>query len=311
LSIDISGLIFSAISLMTPVLLAGIAELFVERSGILNLGVEGAMLIGAFAAFMGAYYYGDLGFASLIAALSGIAFCTLFAILTVSLALNQMVTGLAMNLLAIGITSYLYRASFGWYVSPIPPHIKETLKPLDLGALSEMSIVGKLIFGHLPHTYFAIILAIFGWWLLSKTDIGLKIRAMGEDPQVADSLGINVNLTRYALLLAEGAIAGLAGSLLSIGYYNMFLDNMTQGRGYIAIALVILARWNPVLLIAASFLFSMVDALQLRIQALGLTYIPPQLALMLPYLFTIIVLLALGRKVRGPAALARSYKRQR
>lgn len=305
------GLIYSSITLLTPLLLAGLAELLVERSGILNLSLEGTMLMGAFVAFMVAFYTGDLYYATLLASIAGAVLCLLFAILTITLALDQMVTGLALNLLTIGITSYLYRAGFGWYVSPIPPHVQTTLQPIDIPVLSQIPIVGKILFSHLPHTYAAFLLAFLAWWLLFKTEKGLKIRAIGEDPQTADYLGINVNLTRYALLILEGCIAGMAGSLLSIGYYNMFLDNMTQGRGYIAIALIILSRWNPLLLIGGAFLFSFIDALQLRIQAFNIPFLPYQFALMLPYLFTIILLFVAGRKVKGPASLARPFKKLR
>lgn len=303
------GLLYSSITLLTPLLLAGLVELLVERSGILNLSLEGTMLMGAFVAFMVAFYTGNLAYATLLAGIAGIALCLLFAILTITLALDQMVTGLALNLLTIGITSYFYRASFGWYVSPIPPHIGTTLQTIDIPLLSQIPMVGKILFSHLPHTYAAFALVFLSWWLLFRTEKGLKIRAIGEDPQTADYLGINVNRTRYLLLIMEGFVAGLAGSLLSIGYYNMFLDNMTQGRGYIAIALIILSRWNPMLLLGGSFLFSFIDAFQLRIQALNIAYLPHQFALMLPYLFTIIFLLVAGRKVKGPASLARPFKK--
>lgn len=303
------GTIYSSITLLTPLLLAGIAELIVQRSGILNLSVEGTMLMGAFTAFMVAYYTRDLLLATFSAMLVGILICLLFATLTVSLSLDQMVTGLAINMLVIGITSYLYRASFGWYVSPIPPHINERIKPLEIPILSQLPFIGEVLFKHLPATYLAFILVLVAWWFLFKTDWGLKVRAIGEDPQVMYYQGTNVNLIRYLLLVFEGAVAGLAGSLLSIGYYNMFLDNMTQGRGYIAIALIILARWNPLLLPVAGFFFCSIDALQLRIQAYGIVTLPYQFSLMLPYLLTILILLIAGRKVRGPAALARPFKR--
>ncbi|MEM0090629.1 MAG: ABC transporter permease [Nitrososphaerota archaeon] len=307
----ILGLLYSSITLLTPLLLAGLAELLVERSGILNLSLEGTMLMGAFVAFMVAFYTGDLYYATLLASIAGAVLCLLFAILTITLALDQMVTGLALNLLTIGITSYLYRASFGWYVSPIPPHIQTTLQPIEIPVLSQILVIGKILFSHLPHTYAAFVLVFLTWWLLFKTEKGLKIRAIGEDPQTADYLGINVNLTRYALLILEGCIAGIAGSLLSIGYYNMFLDNMTQGRGYIAIALIILSRWNPLLLLGGAFLFSFIDALQLRIQAFNIPFLPYQFALMLPYLFTIVLLFVAGRKVKGPASLAKPFKKLR
>lgn len=305
------GIIYSSIILLTPLLLAGLAELLVERSGVLNLSVEATMLMGAFAAFMTAYYTQDLFLATFIAGISGIFICMLFTVLTIFLSLDQMVIGLAINILTIGVTSYLYRASFGWYVSPVPPHIKETIRPIEIPILSEIPIIGEIVFHHIPHTYVAFLLIPLTWWLLFKTKLGLRIRAVGEDPQVAEYLGIDVNRIRFLLLMLEGFIAGIAGSLLSIAYYNMFLDNMTQGRGYIAIALIILARWNPILLLPGSFLFSFIDASQLRIQALGIVAFPYQFSLMLPYLLTIIVLIVAGRRVKGPSALAKPFRRTR
>ncbi|MEM1545490.1 MAG: ABC transporter permease [Candidatus Methanomethylicia archaeon] len=304
------GLIYSSISLATPILLVSIIELIVEKGGVLNLSIEGSMLIGAFSAFMVAYYTDNLIYASITAAFSGLLLCLLFAFLTIALALDQMVTGIALNLLALGVTSYLYRASFGWYVSPIPPHIEKTIATLEIPVLSKIPLIGELLFNHIPHTYIAFIM-VFICWFLFKTDLGLKIRAIGEDPEIAEALGINVNVLRYILLLVEGAIAGISGSLLSIAYYNMFLDNMTSGRGYVAIALIILARWNPLLLLPAVYFFNFVDVLQLRIQASGLAWFPYQFSLMLPYLFTILALFIMGRRVRGPSSLAKPYKKLR
>ena len=304
------GLLYSSISLATPILLVSIAELIVEKGGILNLSIEGSMLVGAFSSFMIAYHTDNLVYASITAALSGLLLCLLFAFLAITLALDQMVAGIALNLLALGVTSYLYRASFGWYVSPIPPHVEKTIATLEIPILSKIPLIGGLLFNHIPHTYIAFIMVFICYFLL-KTDLGLKIRAIGENPEVAEALGINVNVLRYILLLVEGIIAGVSGSLLSIAYYNMFLDNMTSGRGYVAIALIILARWNPILLLPTVYFFNFVDALQLRIQASGLAWFPYQFSLMLPYLFTILALFIMGRRVRGPSSLAKPYRRLR
>lgn len=307
----VSGIIYSSMILLTPMLLAALAELLVERSGILNLSLEATMLVGAFTAFMTAYHYQDLLLATIAAGLSGLMVCLLFALLTVFLTLDQMVIGLAINILAVGLTSYLYRASFKWYVSPVPPHIKDVIGAVEVPVLSDIPFLGEAFFHHIPHTYVALLLVPATWLLLFKTRAGLMIRAIGEDPQVADYLGISVNRVRLTLLAVEGIVAGIAGSTLSIAYYNMFLDNMTQGRGYMAIALIILARWNPLLLLPGALLFTLLDAAQLRIQASGATILPYQFSLMLPYLLTIIVLVVAGRRVRGPTALAKPFKRTR
>jgi len=307
----IVGMITASIRLVTPLLLAGVGELLVERGGVLNLSVEGMMLIGAFASFMVTYFFDDPWLGVLVAALSGLAVALLFGLLTVTFSLDQVVSGLAFNLVAIGATSYIYRATFGWYVSPVPPHVERLITDVRLPVLSDLPIVGSALFSHNPFTYLAVAFILLSAYLLSKTAWGLNIRATGEDPLIAEYLGISTHRIRYALLALEGILSGVAGSLLSISQYNMFLDNMTMGRGYIVIALIILGRWMPFRFLVAGSLFAFIDALQLRIQASGITWFPHQFALMLPYLTTLIALLLVGRRVKGPAGLGKPYKRIR
>lgn len=304
-------MIAASIRLVTPLILAGVGELLVERAGILNLSVEGIMLIGAFAGFMATYFFGDPWLGVLVAALSGLALALLFGLLTVTFSLDQVVSGLAFNLVAIGATSYIYRATFGWYVSPVPPHVDRLITDVRLPILSDLPIVGPALFIHNPFTYLAVVSILLSAYLLSKTAWGLNIRATGEDPLITEYLGIDTYRIRYALLALEGILAGVAGSLLSISQYNMFLDNMTMGRGYIVIALIILGRWMPGRFLVAGTLFAFIDALQLRIQASGITWFPYQFALMLPYLTTLIALFLVGRRVKGPAGLGKPYKRIR
>ena len=307
----IIGMIAASIRLVTPLILAGVGELLVERGGILNLSVEGMMLIGAFAGFVVTYFFGDPWLGVLIAALSGLALALLFGLLTVTFSLDQVVSGLAFNLVSIGATSYIYRATFGWYVSPVPPHVNILITDVRLPILSDLPIVGSALFTHNPFTYLAVVFILLSAYLLSKTTWGLNIRATGEDPLIAEYLGIGTYRIRYVLLALEGTLAGVAGSLLSVSQYNMFLDNMTMGRGYIVIALIILGRWMPGRFLAAGALFAFIDALQLRIQASGITWFPHQFALMLPYLTTLLALLLVGRRVKGPAGLGKPYKRVR
>lgn len=307
----VMGMIAASIRLVTPLILAGVGELLVERSGILNLSVEGTMLMGAFAGFMVTYFFGDPWVGVLAAALSGSALALLFGLLTVTFSLNQVVSGLAFNLVAIGATSYLYRATFGWYVSPVPPHVDRLITDVRLPILSDLPTVGPTLFTHNPFTYLAVISILLSAYFLSKTAWGLNIRATGEDPLTAEYLGIDTYRIRYVLLALEGVLAGAAGSLLSISQYNMFLDNMTMGRGYIVVALIILGRWMPGRFLAAGALFAFIDALQLRIQASGITWFPHQFALMLPYLTTLLALLLVGRRVKGPAGLGKPYKRMK
>jgi len=302
------GIASAMIRLMTPLLLAGVGELFVQKSGVLNLGVEGIMLFGAFFAFIGTFFTGNVGYGLALAIVVGVAINLLFAFLTVSMAVDQVVTGLAINIAAIGTTSYLYRATFP-YATAIPAKTETIIEVEPIPFLSSIPYIGPALFSHTVFTYAALLLVPVAAFMISRTSWGLRVKAIGEDPHVADLLGLNVVRTRYFILIMEGVLAALAGSMLSISQYNMFLDNMTQGRGYIVVALIILGRWSPINFLAGSLFFAYIDALQLRIQAAGITIIPYQFALMLPYLASFAALALVGRRVKGPASLAKPYKK--
>lgn len=302
----------ATVRVMTPLLLAGAGELLVERSGILNLGLEGIMLLGAFTGFITTYYTNNPWIGVLAALLAGIAINVLFGVMTVTLALDQVVTGLALTLMASGATFYLYRAIFGWYTSPVPPHITTVIRETPIPVLCSIPVIGPVLFNQTVFTYIALLSIPALYYMLSKTRIGLEITASGEDPMVADHLGVDVIKLRYLTLVAEGALGGVAGALLSISQYNMFLDNMTAGRGFIVIAMIILGRWEPVKMAMGTLLFAFADSLQLRIQATGLltlAWFPYQFALMLPYLLTLIALIIVGRGVKGPASLGKPYRK--
>jgi len=306
----IQELLAAAFRMLTPIGLAAIGEVVVERSGILNLGLEGIMLFGAFTGFIITYYTHNPWLGILAAAAVGVILALFFGFLTITLALDQVITGLALNIFAAGATFFFYRAIFGWYVSPIPPKVDVLITETPIPILQSIPIIGPALFKQLIFTYILIfILVPITYYIIYKTKIGLHLRACGEDPLVADYLGIDVVKYRYLALIYEGVLAGIGGALFTTALYNMFLDNMTGGRGFIAIAMVILGKWNPIKTLLASFLFSIVDALQLRIQAIGIEWFPYQFALMLPYLVTIAVLAIFGRKVKGPASLAKPYRR--
>ncbi|MDK2464464.1 MAG: ABC transporter permease [Candidatus Korarchaeota archaeon] len=304
----------AAVRVMTPLLLAGAGEILVERCGILNLGLEGIMLLGAFSGFIVTYYTGSPWIGVLAAILVGMAANAMFGFMTVSLALDQVVTGLALTLMASGATFYLYRAIFGWYTSPVPPHVTTVIRETPIPILSSIPVIGPVLFNQTAFTYAALLSIPLLYFVLARTRVGLEITASGEDPQVADYLGVDIVRLRYLTLLAEGALGGVAGALLSISQYNMFLDNMTAGRGFIVIAMIILGRWDPLKMTLGTLLFAFADSLQLRIQASGLltlAWFPYQFALMLPYLLTLIALVIVGRGVKGPASLGKPYKRLR
>ncbi|RLG77135.1 MAG: ABC transporter permease [Thermoprotei archaeon] len=307
----IIGYISASIRMMTPIGLAATGELLVERSGVLNLSLEGTMLMGAFVAFVTTYYTGNpyLGIGTAI--IVGILVTLLFGVLTQTFAIDQVLVGVALNLFALGATFFLYRAIFGWYVSPVPPKVETVITELPIPLLSEIPIIGPILFNQTVFTYILFLLVPITIYFLKNTTLGLHLKACGENPEVADYLGINVFKYRYSMLIIEGILGGIAGALYTISYGTMFLDNITGGRGFVAIAMVILGQWLPLKTFAATFLYAMVEAFQLRVQAFGLVseWFPYQFALMLPYLVTLIALALFGRKVKGPAWLGKTYKR--
>jgi len=309
----IIGQLTATIRILTPLALAALGELIVERSGVLNLSIEGIMLFGAFVGFIATYYTNDPWIGILSAMGIGILLALIFGVLTVLLALDQIIVGLSMNILAMGATFFFYRAIFGWYVSPVPPHVKTLIREVPIPGLSMIPIIGQALFNQTVFTYLLLFVLIpLTYFVLYKTRIGLHLRACGEDPLVADYLGINVYKYRFMALVVEGILGGIAGALLSISQYNMFLDNMTAGRGYIAVALVILGRWDPLRMLLGAILYAFVDAFQLRIQAAGVivtAWFPYQFALMLPYVVALIALILFGRRIRGPRSLAKPYRR--
>jgi general nucleoside transport system permease protein len=298
--------LISVVTMTTPILLAALGELLVEDSGVINIGIEGAMLVGAFAALTLAYFTGStaLGLAGAIAA--GIAINAIFALLVVNLAVNQVVTGTAISILALGLTGVLYRQLFGvtgksFIVSPIAK--------VPLGPLARIPILGPALFDHNVLVYLTFILVPVLWYVTARTRYGLRLRACGERPAAADALGLGVIAVRWQALVISGALTGLAGAFLTLSYTNTFVENISAGRGFVALSVVIVGRWNSWGLAAASILFGAAMALQFGFQALG-TVIPYQLFLALPYVLTIVVLTALGGQAAAPSALGEPYRRQ-
>jgi simple sugar transport system permease protein len=295
----------STISMATPVLLAALGELLVEQSGIINIGIEGAMLAGAFFALAAAYFSGSmiLGIGAGIA--GGFAINAILAVLVVNLAVNQVVAGTALDILAVGITGVLYRRFFGVTGKAF---IVNVMPRVDFGPLSALPLIGPALFHHNALVYLTIALVPAAGFLLWHTRYGLSMRAAGERPVAADSLGIDVYRLRWHALLAAGVLTGLAGAYLTLAYAGTFVENISAGRGYVALAVVILGRWKPWGLAAASVLFGAAMALQFGMQALG-TAIPYQLFLALPYALTLAVLATMGGQAASPSALGEPYRR--
>jgi general nucleoside transport system permease protein len=302
----LEAFLVSVITMATPILLAALGELLVEDSGVINIGIEGAMLTGAFAALTLAYFTGSTGLGLGGAIVAGVAINAIFAVLVVNLAVNQVVTGTAISILALGLTGVLYRKLFGvtgksFMVAP--------MTKIPLGPLARIPTVGPALFDHNALVYLTFILVPALWYLTAHTRYGLRLRACGERPAAADALGLGVIAIRWQALIVSGALTGLAGAFLTLAYANTFVENISAGRGFVALSVVIVGRWNAWGLAAASILFGAAMALQFGFQALG-TVVPYQIFLALPYALTIVVLAGLGGQAAAPSALGEPYRRQ-
>lgn len=295
----------------TPILFVTEGEIIAEKSGNLNVGLEGLMLIGALAGFAGARAFNNPWLGILAAMMAGAAVSGIHAFLTISLGANQIVSGLGLVFFGAGLSAVL---GFGFVGLTAPG-----FETISLGFLSGIPIIGKIVFQQDALVYISYLLGPAVWVLFYKTRVGLKIRAVGEDPSAADAAGLNVKLIRYLCVLTGGALAGLGGAYISLAYTTMWQPYMTGGRGWIAIALVIFARWDPRKALIGSYLFGGVTALQFAIQVQGCT-VSSHLLQMLPYIFTILVLVVAMWRVKkaglgtitamGPAALAKPYSRE-
>lgn len=299
----IIGILASGIRLATPYLYAAIGETFGQRSGVLNLGVEGQMLLGAFAAFYVTVVTGSLWLGVLAAAAVGALMGLAMAYVTVNLQAEQGISGIGFYLFGLGMSDLLFQKLLG-KVTTI-----EGFAPIHIPVLSDLPVVGQIFFNQNILVYLAYLLVPLAWFVLNKTTIGLKVRSVGENPKAADSLGISVAGVRYYTIIQGGVLSGIAGASLSIALLNVFQENMTSGMGFIAVALVYFGAWRPLGVLGGALLFSMVNALQLWMQVLGIP-IPSDLAVMLPYVLTILVLMVSVSKVRAPSALARPFERE-
>ena len=284
----------------TPLALAAIGEVVVERAGILNIGLEGVILVGAYGALVGATNGGIVG-GYTVAIGSGVALALLFALFAVALRADQIITGTALTLLAIGLTGTLYRAVYG--VTGAALSIP-TSGPKAIPFLSSLPLVGLGFFYQPIVTYavYAFVPAV--WWWMFRTHAGLALRAIGEAPSAAAAAGIRVARARWLAIAFGGAMGGLAGGTLVLAQAGTFAEGMSAGRGFIAIAIVVVGRWNPVGVAFAALLFGAASALQFLLQALGLA-LPYQLFLGLPYVLTLAALAGVAGRVRAPAGLAK------
>ena len=282
----LEAIILAVLAASTPLLLAAAGELVAERAGVLNLGVEGMMIMGAACGFAGAYVTGSTLVGALCGMLAGMALSAIFALLTLGLAVNQVATGLALTILGIGLSGLIGAGFVGEKIVPAPQ--------LHLPFLTDLPFVGRILFGQDAFVYLSLALIAAIWWFIYRTRAGLVLRAVGDNHASAHALGYPVLTIRTVAVLFGGACAGLGGAYLPLAYTPFFIPGMTAGRGWIALALVVFASWLPGRLVAGAYLFGAVTILQLHAQGAGFG-IPSQLMSSLPYLATILVLVVISR----------------
>lgn len=290
----------ATVRIATPLGLAALGETVGEKSGVVNIGLEGAMLSGALGGALGAMWGGDpwLGFAA--GGLAGALVAAVFAAFVVGLRGDQIVVGTAITLGAVGVTGAVYRAAFGAGGAALS---LPSFPALDLPLLTGVPVVGRALFGQSAPTYVLVALVAVVWWVLARTQLGLRIRAAGEAPEAALASGVGVHRVRAAATVFGGLLAGLGGAALVLAQAGTFAERMTAGRGFIAIAIVVLGRWHPAGALLAALLFGAASALQYAVQAVGLD-LPYQVFLMAPYLLCLVALV--GGRLRAPAALGRN-----
>jgi ABC-type uncharacterized transport system permease subunit len=288
----------------TPLVMASMGELVAERSGVMNLGIEGMMLVGAVVGFMVTLGTGSISLGLLAAMVAGIGMAFIFGFLVLTLQTNQVATGLALTLFGIGLSAFLGRGLVGQTVAP--------MARLSFPLLSNLPFIGPLLFRFDAMVYGSLLLVLVVSWLLARSRIGLVIRAVGESPQSAYAIGMRVSALRYGTVLFGGAMAGLGGAYLSLALTPMWVEGMTAGRGWIALAQVVFATWKPRGVILGAYLFGGVTVLQFHGQGLGLA-VPSEFLSMLPYLATIVVLVIICRNpqtilLNKPMSLGQNFK---
>jgi len=299
----LAQLIVLTLAAGTPLVYAALGELVTEKSGVLNLGVEGMMLVGAVTSFIVAATTHSPWLGVIAGMAAGAALSLIFGVLTLSLMANQVASGLALSLFGVGLSAFVGLSYVSVVITPITP--------LTLPVLTELPVVGKLLFGHNPLVYLSLLLFLAVHWFLYRTRAGLVVRAVGESPQSAHAIGYPVARIRYLAVMFGGACAGLGGAYMAVAYTPLWVEGMTAGRGWIALALVVFATWKPWRILAGAYLFGGVTLAQFQAQGMGVD-IPSQYLSMLPYLATIVVLAIISRdaatiRLNAPASLGKPF----
>ncbi len=292
-----------SVRLATPLLFTALGGLVAQKSGVFNFALEGMMLMGAFFGFVGTLVSGSPWIGLLCAILAGGIMGLMLAFTSVTLGVSQLVVGIGMSIFATGFTGYFYR------LMQRGPRAGETIKnltSLQIPVLSDLPIIGPILFQHNILVYLGFVLVVVIALIFYKTPVGLSLRAVGENPRVADTVGIRVHRMRYMTVIFSGALAGMGGAFLTLTQVSRFLENLVDGRGWIALAAVILGKYNPWGVLAACLLFGAADALQMQLQIIGVE-IPHQILLMTPYIMAMLALAGVVGRVRGPAGQGQPY----
>ncbi|MGD8322117.1 MAG: ABC transporter permease [Gemmatimonadota bacterium] len=300
---SLAAFLEASVRLGVPLALAALGETVTERSGVINIGLEGSLIAGALGGALGALAVGSAGVGVAAGGGAGLMVAAVFAVFAVALNTDQIITGTAVTLGGLGMTGAVYQARFGATGTALT---LPTLAPWPVPVLSDIPVVGRALFAQAPTAYLAYALAPLLWIFLFRTEWGLELRAVGEEPAAAEAAGVRVRWTRFLATLFGGLLAGVAGAHLALAYAGTFAENMSAGRGFIAIAVVVLGRWNPLWVLLAALFFGAASALQFFLQTLGLD-LPYQLFLALPYLLTLAALAGWVGRSRAPAWLARPW----
>lgn len=296
---ETTAVLASTLRQSTPLILGALCGLIGERSGVINIGIEGQMLMAAFVSFLVNVYTSNLILAVVSGMLVGAGLGAFLAFMSVTLKMDQIIGGTVINILAVGLTGYFYQVGLT---------TEGKLQPISLGFLADIPLIGPVLFNNPPITYITILLVFIVHFALFFTVWGLRTRAIGEHPSAADTVGISVQRMRYMNVALAGAIAGLAGAFLTLEAVGSFERNMTNGKGFIALAVMIFGKWTPFGAWGAALLFGFASAMQTQLQFMGQISIPPQFIGMLPYLLTIIVLAGFVGRSRPPAAIGQPYE---
>lgn len=302
----VAAFLEAGVRLGVPLALAALGETVTERSGVINIGLEGSMIAGALGGALGALAADSAGMGVAAGALAGVVVALVFALFAVALNTDQIITGTAVTLGGLGFTAVIYQARFGATGTALS---LPTLPALPVPVLSEIPLVGAALFHQAATAYLAYALAPLLWWFLFRTELGLELRAVGEEPAAAEAAGVRVRWTRFRATLFGGLLAGVAGAHLSLAHTGTFAEGMSAGKGFIAIAVVVLGRWNPLGVLVAALFFGAASALQFLGQSLGLD-VPYQLFLALPYVLTLAALAGWVGRARAPAGLALPWPRE-